>query len=58
MIKIIIFSSLFVSLVSAIYTNDSKIVRRKHAPTPAEWADSEEDTDGLWSTLLEEWTIK
>lgn len=46
-----------VSLGSAIYVQDElKNVTKRHNLSPAEWAEPFED--GLWSTLLEEYTLK
>lgn len=45
-----------VTLTSCIYLNTTKKVIDYSQLSPAEI--TEPDEDGLWSTLLEEWTLK
>lgn len=53
---VIVLKLLIVSEVSSIYVNsDLKNITKRQNLSPADWTEPYED--GLWGSLLEEWTL-
>jgi hypothetical protein len=53
--KLVIFLSFITSSFGIFVQNELKNVTKRENVSPAQW--TEPDGDGLWSTLLEEWTL-
>lgn len=55
LLKFVIFSALIAMTLGIFVENELKNVTKRESISSAEW--TEPDGDGLWSTLLEEWTL-
>lgn len=52
----VIISTLITPIFGIYVENELKNQTKRESLSPAEWTEPYED--GLWSTLLEEWTLK